>query len=266
MRILEFKKIIWTHYKKNKRDFPWRKTHNPYKILVSEVMLQQTQSHRVVPKYISFLERFPSVEVLAAATLQDVLREWQGLGYNRRALFLKKCAESVVTKYNGIFPKDLSALLALPGIGRATAGDILAFAWNIPTVFIETNIRSVFIHFFFNNARQVRDVEILPLVEKTLDMKNPREWYWALFDYGVLLKKTINLNCKSAHYVKQTKFIGSSRQKRSAILRLILEKPVKQKEVERVLGYDHETVQKILRGLEKDGLITSSQDKFFICT
>lgn len=265
MNTAEFKKIIWSYYKQNKRSLPWRKTRDPYKILVSEIMLQQTQSHRVGPKYKSFLEKFPNVEVLAKARLQDVLQEWQGLGYNRRALYLKKCAEMVVKEYNGKFPKDLSALISLPGIGKATAGDIMAFAWNIPTVFIETNIRSVFIHFFFNNTEQVNDKDILPLVEKTLDTKNPREWYWALFDYGVFLKKNINPNRQSAHYAKQTKFVGSLRQKRATILRLILEKPQMSKEIEKALGYDSEMVVKILGGLEKDGFIKNNRGRFYIC-
>ncbi len=266
MNFSQFKKTIWAHYKQNKRNLPWRKTRDPYKILVSEIMLQQTQSHRVEPKYKSFLEQFPTVEVLAKAKLQDVLKEWQGLGYNRRALYLKKCAEAIVAEHGGKFPKDLNALIALSGIGKATAGDILAFAWNIPTVFIETNIRSVFIHFFFADKEQVTDTDILPLVEKTLDIKDPRQWYWALFDYGVLLKKTINPNRKSAHYGKQTKFVGSLRQKRAIILRLILEKPRTQKEIEKALKYDVEVVIKILSGLEKDGLIKNTRGRFSICT
>lgn len=264
MNIFEFKQTIWAYYKQTKRNLPWRKTRDPYKILVSEIMLQQTQSHRVEPKYKTFLEKFPTVEVLAKARLQDVLQEWQGLGYNRRALYLKKCAEIIVKEFKGKFPKDLNTLISLPGIGKATAGDILAFAWNIPTVFIETNIRSVFIHFFFADKEHVSDVDILPLVEKTLDIKNPREWYWALFDYGVLLKKTKNPNRKSTHYAKQTKFIGSMRQKRAAILRLVLEKPRKQKEIEKVLGYDSEVVVQIVAGLEKDGLLKNVRGTFCI--
>lgn len=264
MNILEFKKTIWSHYKQNKRNLPWRKTRDPYKILVSEIMLQQTQSYRVEPKYKSFLEKFPTVEMLAKARLHVVLQEWQGLGYNRRALYLKKCAETLVKKYSGKFPKDLNTLLELPGIGKATAGDIMAFAWNIPTVFIETNIRSVFIHFFFKGIEQVSDKEILSLVEKTLDAKNPREWYWALFDYGVLLKKTGNPNKKSIHYAKQTKFIGSFRQKRAQVLRFILEKPCAKKDVERILGGDNELVEKIISGLEKDGFIKNIKGKLVI--
>lgn len=255
MNIAAFKKTIWTYYKANKRNLPWRKTRDPYKILVSEIMLQQTQSYRVEPKYKSFSEKFPTVEVLAKAKLHDVLREWQGLGYNRRALYLKKCAETIAKDFSGKFPKDLNTLISLPGIGRATAGDIMAFAWNIPTAFIETNIRSVFIHFFFKDKEQVSDKDILPLVEATLDKINPREWYWALFDYGVLLKKSINPSRRSAHYAKQSKFVGSLRQKRAAILRLVLEKPRTKKEIQKKLKYDNKTTSQILLALEKEGFI-----------
>jgi A/G-specific adenine glycosylase len=260
----QFKKIIWAYYKQNKRNLPWRKTRDPYKILVSEIMLQQTQSYRVEPKYKSFLQKFPTIQALAKASIADVLKEWQGLGYNRRALFLKKCAEKISLEYKGKFPKDLDVLCSLPGIGKATAGDILAFAWNLPTVFIETNIRSVFIHFFFADKDKVSDKEIIPLVEATLDTTNPREWYWALFDYGVLLKKTINPNRKSSHYTKQSKFIGSLRQKRAIVLRLILERPSTKKEVQENLEYDSKTINQILLALEKEGFIKNTQGTFHI--
>ena len=231
MNLSHFKKTIWTRYRTHKRDFPWRRTRDPYKILVSEVMLQQTQAPRVVPKYLSFLKKFPTTQALANAPLSAVLSEWQGLGYNRRALYLKQCAEKIEKDFGGKWPRDFKTLCSLPGIGPATAGDIMAFAWNIPTVVIETNIRSVFIHFFFAGAEKVSDKEILPLIEKTLDMENPREWYWALFDYGAYLKspqgrsaeEAENPSRKSARHVKQSKFAGSNRQKRSQILKLILQ-------------------------------------------
>jgi A/G-specific adenine glycosylase len=264
MTIQAFRKLIWVHYKQNKRSLPWRRTRDPYKILVSEVMLQQTQSYRVEPKYKAFISRFPTIGSLAQASSADVLREWQGLGYNRRALYLKKCAEQLVGRFNGKFPKDLDKLLSLPGIGLATAGDMLAFAWNIPTVFIETNIRTVFIHFFFKDVDKVSDKEILPLVEKTLDRQNPREWYWALFDYGVMLKKKRVSNSKSAHYTKQTKFIGSFRQKRAQAVRLLLEKPRTAQELAKNMGIEEAVVAKIMESLIKDGLARRKQDAFFI--
>ncbi len=297
MNLGQFKKTIWDYYKKNGRhNLPWRKTKDPYKILISEVMLQQTQVTRVIEKYKSFLEKFPTVEALAKAPLKDVLLEWQGLGYNRRAKYLKLCAEKVVTEYRGKFPKNLKELVALPGIGPATAGDILAFAYNIPVPVIETNIRSVFIHFFKgvegaladtqtntyarSNLRAetpsppsskfrkvsslISDKELLPFIEQTLDMKNPREWYWALFDYGAYLKQTRNPNTQSKHYVKQSPFKGSNREKRSQILKLILEKPRTEKEIIKTLGYESEVIHKNLKQMIKENLIKKEKGKFFV--
>ena len=250
-----FKKTIWKYYKENKREFPWRNTHDPYNILVSEIMLQQTQAPRVVPKYLSFLKKFPNVTALANAQLSDVLAEWQGLGYNRRALYLKKCAEVVVKDWKGKFPKDFKQLCSLPGIGPATAGDMMAFAWNMPAVVIETNIRSVFIRFFFEGQEKVHDKDIVPLIEKTLDLENPREWYWALFDYGAYLKQHANPSRKSAHHVKQSKFSGSHREKRANILRIVLEKPRTVAEIAKISEYSEDVVIAIANALKQDGFI-----------
>lgn len=261
-----FKKTIWDYYKKNGRhDLPWRKTKDPYKILVSEVMLQQTQVSRVIEKYKSFLKKFPTVEVLAQTPLKEVLLEWQGLGYNRRAKYLKLCAEKVTHDFDRTFPKDFKTLISLPGIGPATAGDILAFAYNIPVPVIETNIRSVFIHFFHtSSADSVSDKDLLSLIEQTLDTKNPREWHWALFDYGAHLKQTRNPNTRSKHYVKQSPFKGSNREKRSQILKLILTGAKSEKEIIKALGYEHEVIQKNLEQMLKENLIKKAHAKFFI--
>ncbi len=265
MEIKEFKKIIWDFYKKHKRDLPWRETQNPYKILVSEVMLQQTQVHRVVPKYKSFTKKFPTVQALAKASVQDVLKEWQGLGYNRRALHLKKCAEQIVAEYTGRFPRDLKTLCTLPGIGKATAGDMIAFAWNLPAVVIETNIRSVFIHFFFQDKEKITDTEIIPFIQATLDRKNPREWYWALFDYGAELKKNLtNPGRKSKHYARQSAFIGSFRQKRGELIKLLLKKPHTKKELQEKLGYNDGVFDKVIAVLEKEGFIKGVKNRFQI--
>lgn len=264
MKTEEFQKTIWEYYKKNKRDFPWRKTRNPYKILVSEIMLQQTQASRVIPKYKSFIKKFPTMQALAKAKLKDVLSEWQGLGYNRRAIYLKQCALKIEKDFGGKFPKDFKMLCTLPGIGPATAGDLMAFAWNMPSIIIETNIRSVFIHFFFKDKENIHDKEILPLVAKTLDKQNPREWYWALFDYGAYLKETANPNRRSMHHVKQSKFEGSFRQKRAYIVRLILSKPRTEKEIQKLTKYKAEEITKILSVLKKEGFIKKAKNKYFI--
>ena len=225
--LASFKKTIWSHYRKHRRDFPWRNpdaTSDPYKIIVSEIMLQQTQAKRAVSKYESFIQRFPDWQTLNKASTADVLREWQGLGYNRRALYLHRIAQLFPS--GNITPNDIAAG-KLPGIGPNTKGSVLAFAWNIPRPFIETNIRSVFIHFFFKNKKSVDDKSILTLVTETLDHKNPREWYYALMDYGAYLKAggngaQENPSRKSKHHTKQSKFKGSNRELRGAIVRSIL--------------------------------------------
>lgn len=219
-----FKEHIWTFYATNKRSFAWRNIENPYFVTVSEIMLQQTQTKRVIEKYEQWIKRFPTIQDLATASLHDVLVCWQGLGYNRRGAYLHQMAQAIVRDYNGIIPNNPDILKKLPGIGPATAASICAFAFNMPTIFIETNIRTVFIHSFFAHQETVHDKEILPLIQTTVDQTNPREWYYALMDYGVQLKATIgNPSRKSTHHTTQSKFQGSDRQIRGAIIRLLTE-------------------------------------------
>lgn len=201
-------------------------------------MLQQTQVSRVLIKYNSFLKKFPTFEALAKAPLSGVLKEWQGLGYNRRAKFLHQTAKAVVGEYKGKFPKDPAVMETLPGVGHYTARAIAAFAFNIPVVCIETNIRTVFTHFYFKDKETISDKEILPLIERDLKKSNmePRDFYAALMDYGSYLKANgVRINNKSKHYTKQTKFEGSTRQKRAAKLRDALVKGVSEKELLRLL-------------------------------
>jgi A/G-specific adenine glycosylase len=265
-----FKKTIWDYYKKNRRSFPWRERITPYHVVVSEVMLQQTQASRVVAKFKSFIKRFPTFKSLAAASLQDVLAEWKGLGYNRRGLNLKRLAEVIVKEHKNKVPMTAEALIALPGIGKNTAGSILAFAHNIPHPFIETNIRTVFIHFFFPGHGQISDKEILPLVEKTLDKKNPREWYYALMDYGVMLKKLHkNPSRKSLHYRKQSSFKGSNRELRAQILHEIVTNGSSTLDeliirVRSTLPAPLEAIQKNIGDLIKEGFIVKKNKVYSI--
>lgn len=224
--IKAFQAQIWAFYGHSGRhNLPWRKTKNAYKILVSEVMLQQTQVSRVLEKYPEFLRTFPTIQTLAEAPLAQVLGVWQGMGYNRRALALKRLAEEVVKNQKGKIPRGRAELEALPGIGSYTAGAVRAFAFNEPEVFIETNIRRIFIHHFFGDKQGIHDKEITPLVEATLDHTRPREWYWALMDYGAHIPKTTaNPNKKSKHYTKQKPFEGSHRQVRGKVLKFLTAK------------------------------------------
>jgi A/G-specific adenine glycosylase len=264
----QFQKMIWDYYHKHGRgNLPWRNLPagrqekiNPYRVWVSEIMLQQTQVDRVVPFFNNWMKLFPTVRSLATAPQSDVLRVWKGLGYNSRALRMKRTAQEIVEKRLGVFPRTYDELIKLPGIGPYTAGAIMAFAYDKPVTMIETNIRRVFIHHFFSPLRPsgtspsqgrnlhslvvgkktdgaaplrrgalrsgegcIHDRDILNLVTQTLPSKNFREWYWALMDYGSYLGKTIpNPNKKSRHYTVQKKFKGSDREIRGKILEILL--------------------------------------------
>lgn len=261
--ITAFQKKVYTHYRTHGRDFPWRKTHDPYKILVSEIMLQQTQVERVTVKYQEFLKKFPSVRSLAQAPLADVLRVWQGLGYNRRARMLHECAKVITKDYRATFPKTHKELTILPGIGPYTAGAVLAFAFNIPVPIVETNIRTVFLRYFFKEKDDVSDREVLACVAMTLDERNPRAWYAALMDYGAHLKKKHgNENARSKHYIKQSKFEGSDRQIRGAIVRALSSAASTEKALSSLLQTDGDRIQMQLAALVADGLISKKGKRY----
>lgn len=267
---------MYANYKKNKRSFPWRPpalslrkdgTCNPYHVLVSEVMLQQTQVDRVVPKYKAFIQQFSTFQKLAEAPLREVLTLWQGLGYNRRAKALWETAKIVTHEHNGKLPTFYSELVELPGIGSYTAGAILAFAYNKPSIFVETNIRTVLISEFFSKRKNIHDKEILERVERTLDRRNPREWYTALMDYGAYLKQRgVKVNARSVHYTKQTQFKGSEREMRGAIIRSLVEKQegLTARRIEKYTGFAFERLQVQAEILLHEGLITRRNRRFFV--
>lgn len=257
-KISNFQELVWDYYHDNRREMPWREDPNPYWVVVSEVMLQQTQVSRVMEKFPQFIEKFGSFEELAAASPADVIAAWQGLGYNRRALNLHKLAQSI----KGELPRDPAELVKLPGIGPGTAGSIAAFAYDAPVVFIETNIRRVFIHHFFEDQEGIDDKQLLPLVEQALDREHPREWYYALMDYGTHLAKTVpNPNRRSKHHVVQSKFEGSDRQIRGAVLRALLDGSLDIKQlIEQTKCSDEPRLAKVLAGLLKDGLIVQGKN------
>lgn len=260
----EFQKIIQEYYLRYGRAFPWRETRDPYQILVSEIMLQQTQTDRVVPRYNAWLNLFPDISRLAKASFAEVLAAWVGLGYNRRAKFLHETAQLITDIHAGIFPKDPDVLQTMPGIGHYTANAVTTFAFNKPNVFIETNIRSVFLFFFFPESSGVRDSDILKKIDTTLDHEDPRSWYYALMDYGADLKKRIpNPNRQSAGYTRQSRFEGSVRQTRGCILRYLA---ANRKGTISLIAHhediDEKRIREVLPALIREGMVCE-QDGFY---
>lgn len=249
----ELQALVYDHYHKHGRhELPWRQTRDPYAILVSEVMLQQTQASRIAPRFTRWIERFPTWHSLAKAPLQEVLQEWQGLGYNRRALNLQKLAQTVAK--TGL-PSDRAGLEALPSIGPYTAGAVRAFAFNEPEVFIETNIRRVFLHHLHPGEEGVSDVQLMPEIAEALDRGNPRDWYYALMDYGAWLKDQVpNPNRRSKHHSVQSRFEGSRRQVRGLALKLVSEHGrVRVRDLQDLQGV--EVAVSVLEELEKEGFV-----------
>lgn len=260
----EFREIVWDYYRHHGRGMPWREDPSPYKVVVSEVMLQQTQVERVIPKFLGWIQHWPGFDALAGASTTEIVGEWKGLGYNRRALRLQQLADCVAHEYGGRLPSVRAELEALPGIGPNTAGAILAYAYNEPVVFIETNIRRVFLHHFFADVEDVHDRELLPFIEAALDREHPREWYWALMDCGSWLKTQVaNPNRRSRHHTRQAKFEGSNRQLRGTLLDLLLEQPLTFGEI--VDGVDNFTPEQIKAALDSlllEGFLSRDGERF----
>ena len=257
-----FRNIVWRYYRLHGRhDLQWRKTHDPYRILVSEIMLQQTQVERVIPFYKNFIKKFPTAKKLAAAPLSEVLKSWQGLGYNRRAKMLHQAAKALSTGRSNL-PKSVAELEKLPGVGPYTARAVAAFAWNEDVIFVETNIRTVIIHHFFTGNTSiygsVSDTQIQEMLVKVLPKGKAREWYSALMDYGAHLKRTgISHNTKSKTYTKQSKFAGSLREARGAILREFTKGVSSRTRLINLLGPSRKAqMKKALEALITEGLIS----------
>ena len=292
-----FQKYILSWYRENNRDYlPWRVTRqrkvSPYEIFVSEIMLQQTRVARVLEKYPQFLKVFPTVYHLARAPLPKMLRVWQGMGYNRRARYLKEAAEIIVKDYKGIVPSDPALLRRLSGVGPYTAGAIACFAYNKPAVFLDTNIRKVLIHYFFHQKKcynkfchgkicvallkiektkkkkeinKIDDNDLLAIARKTLYMKNPRKWHYALMDYGaVMLAKEKGLLERVKNYHKQSRFEGSARYRRSQIVKYLLEYHYASEEELQALVSSE--IKPLLSSLVRDGLVEAASPGLYrIC-
>lgn len=220
--LLAFKELILSFYSEHGRPFAWRETSEPYPILVSEVMLQQTQTSRVVPKYETFLSEWPSFSSLAEASTEALLSVWKGLGYNRRALNLRRSAR-MTEEWGWTIPNERELIESLPGVGKATSAAIRSFCFGEKSVYLETNIRRVLLTCFYPEEEEVKDKELEALLhELSLINEDMKRWYYALMDYGVLLKALFpNANKRSAHYTKQKKFENSNRQIRGQLIHLL---------------------------------------------
>lgn len=255
----EFKELLLQKGYDLYREMPWRQDTRPYYVLSSELMLQQTQVTRVIPKFTEFIEKFPDEKTLASASLADVLRKWQGLGYNRRAKFLHEAAKSIVAR--GSFPDTLNDLVELSGVGKNTAGAILAYSFNKPSIFIETNIRTVYIHHFFTDNFEVDDKEIIERLEATIDQENPRQFYQALMDYGSWLKaQGVRNNSISKQYKKQAPLAGSVRQVRGIIVRELAKNELTVEGL-RELVSDDVRFDSALGSLIKENMVTENAGK-----
>lgn len=243
---------------------PWREDTRPYYVLVSELMLQQTQVDRVIPKFEAFIARFPDEEALAKAPLGDVLTMWNGLGYNRRAKYLHDAAKMIIDEFGGQFPSDYEQLLRLPGVGPNTAGAILTYAFNRPAVFIETNVRTVYFHHFFEDGDKVSDAQLKKAVGETMGKDSPREFYWALMDYGTQLKKQgVGRIRQSAHYKKQSALKGSIREIRGQIVRVLTAGGLTREDLVKKVDFD-ERFDTALKGLLADGLVMAIRDQLHL--
>ncbi len=264
MNTTDFQDIVWQKSHELYRDMPWRNDTRPYYVLVSEIMLQQTQVERVISKFEAFISAFPNIISLANAPLAEVLQLWSGLGYNRRAKFLHEAAKKIVADYSGEFPRTRDGLLSLPGVGQNTAGALLAYAYNQPVVFIETNVRSVYFYHFFEGEESVTDRQLREVVEVTVDKEHPREWYWALMDYGSFLKRQGGgQNNKSRHYKKQSALKGSVREVRGLILKELTAHELTEEELRLNLHAD-ERFEGALAGLRRDGLVTKTTGRLHL--
>lgn len=256
-----FHQFIFTWWEKNKRDLPWRRTHDPYKILVSELMLQQTQVTRVLPKYEEFLSIFPDVFSLSQATVGDVLKAWKGMGYNRRALYLKKLAEVVSTKYAGVFPHDERLLLELPGLGRYTARAVMVFAFQLDVAMVDTNVRQIIVHHFFHDVPQKESV-IQSVADQLVPAGKSWDWHQALMDYGSLALPKVSKSVRSSQSAK-IPFRETKRFFRGRIVDYLREKswdePLLVKEMAVTYGKDELFHKEILKQLESEGLIERSK-------
>lgn len=257
MKVLQNKILSW--YSIHKRDLPWRKTTNPYYILLSEIMLQQTQVDRVIEKYNLFTNKYPNIQDLANANTAQLIKDWSGLGYNRRVIFLQKCAQAVLKEYQGKMPTTCEELLGLPGIGPYTAAAICSFAYNHEVPCIDTNIRRVLIH-ELKLKETIDQKELREIAKNAIPKNKSREWHNALMDYGSSVLTVKKTGIKPIG--KQPKFKDSRRYYRGQVLKMLKEnKSVTIPLLKKVFAKIENEIKDILKDLQRDGLIIVEKER-----
>jgi A/G-specific adenine glycosylase len=269
---------------KTRRDLPWRMTRDPWAVLVSETMLQQTQAPRVVPKYESFLDRFPTVAACAQASVGDVVDQWAGLGYNRRAVFLHRLAVVVVERHEGQIPDDIDALLALPGVGAYTARAVLAFAFERDVGVIDTNIGRVLARM---SGQRLRASTAQRLADRLVPEGAGWEWNQSMLDLGALVCAAQSAHCaqcpvnsvcrwrgegvdpaRSSFGVSrgQSRFVGSDRQGRGRLVDALRRGPVPRGDLAAGAGWpdDGERALRVAETLVSDGLACWAGDQLVL--
>jgi len=260
-RVQEFQKKVFSFYQKNKRDLPWRKTTDPYKILLSELMLQQTQVNRVILYYEKWIARWPAISALASASLAEVLQAWMGLGYNTRAINLHKAARKIVTEFDNDVIEAMKQYKEIPGVGRYTSQAVQIFSTNTDLVTVDTNIRRIFIN-EFHLPEKVSDKELWGLAKRCLPKGRSREWHNALMDYGALFLTAQKTGIKPK--TQQSRFEGSDRQLRARIIRILLQNDESLVNISRILNVDSSWLQRILEKLISEEIISKKNNRYYL--
>lgn len=259
--IEKFQQTVFHFYQEHKRNLPWRKTADPYNILVSEFMLQQTQVSRVIKYYNKWIKKWPTIQKLAAEKYKNVLRAWVGLGYNRRAMYLHNTANIIVDEFNGDVLSAVKHYERLPGIGLYTSKAIRIFADNEDIATVDTNIRRIFIN-EFNLDESISEKALFKIAQQSLPKGKSREWHNALMDYGALYLTSRKTGIKPK--TTQSSFQGSDRQIRGQIIRKLLQENQSKYQLEQQLNIDSSRITPILDKMLKEKTISKTKNQYHV--
>jgi A/G-specific adenine glycosylase len=259
--IIKFQNEVFSFYHSQGRSLPWRKTTDPYKILLSEYMLQQTQVSRVIHYYEKWITKWPTIIFLAGASRKNVLQAWMGLGYNSRGINLHRAAQKIVDDYDGDVVQAMKHYKDIPGVGKYTSRAVQIFATNADIVTVDTNIRRILIY-RFQLAENIPDTELWTLAEQCLPHGSSRDWHNALMDYGALFltSKKTGIPPKT----KQLRFQGSDRQIRAKILRQLINQPLSSTDISKKYDVDPKRLELIIDKMVKQTLIVKKNNCYYI--